>query len=86
MGYRPDGWNSENIAKESLPLFKWGTQEYALVIKGIEIGADAYEEGLKKAPGSHRILPQDKDYLSELYPSQIGWLVFIPDEKDIDVK
>ena len=46
-----------------------------------EQGADAMLEALKKSEGRHRILPQDNDYLSNLYPEQIGYLVFIPDEE-----
>lgn len=46
--HRPEGWNTEDIAKENLPLFKWGTQEYAQVIRGIDIGADAMLEALFK--------------------------------------
>jgi len=44
--YRPPEWNSEDIAKENMPLFKWGTQEYAQVIRGIDIGADAIIKAL----------------------------------------
>ena len=46
-----------------------------------EQGADAMLEALKKSEGRHRILPQDNDCLSNLYPEQIGYLVFIPDEE-----
>jgi len=47
---------------------------------GHEDGANSILEALKASEGSHRILPQDNDYLSNLYPNQRGWLVFITDD------
>ena len=44
--WRPDNFDSERIAKENLPLFKWGSRECGDVIRGIDIGADAILEAL----------------------------------------
>ncbi len=34
--------SDEETAKENMPLFKWGTQEYLHTIHGIEIGSKAH--------------------------------------------
>lgn len=52
-GWRPEGWSSENIARENMPSFKWGTQEYSQVIRGIDIGADAMLEAIFGVNATH---------------------------------
>ncbi len=76
--YRPKDW--KNPWEETLALSPDKQTQY-LLDNIYEAGASAVLEALKKSEGRHRILPQDNDYLSNLYPEQIGYLVFIPDEK-----
>ena len=73
--WRPKDWNSETIAKENVPSFKWGSREYGEIIRGIDIGADAMLEALRGEYSSFR--PEtnpDKEI-----KSNYGAWVFIPD-------
>ncbi len=73
--YRPKDWEDGNKMYDTEK--KGGISDAEI----FEAGADAMLEALKKSEGRHRILPQDNDCLSNLYPEQIGYLVFIPDEE-----
>ncbi len=80
--YRPKDW--ERIKNEVQDSFAYTDDADVVRYPDMEIfeaGADAMLEALKKSEGRHRILPQDNDCLSNLYPEQIGYLVFIPDEE-----
>lgn len=59
----------ERIATENLPLFKWGTTEYAIFVRGIQAGADAMLETLCKGE------------ILVIHKGICGKWVFIPEEK-----
>jgi len=50
--WRPKGFDAEQVAKENMPLFKWGSQEYGVMIRGIEVGADAMFNALRREGNS----------------------------------
>ncbi|KKN29269.1 hypothetical protein LCGC14_0845750 [marine sediment metagenome] len=76
---RPENWDAERIARENLPRFKWGSSEYEIICRGIEIGADAYEEALKEA-GVFTYGHHTPDIRLDDAPEESGYWVFIPDE------
>lgn len=77
--WRPPGWKRKEITNN--PLHCFAPQQCADSF--FEAGADAILEGLKHQP--------DVLYVDELCegsvirhdPRRIGWLVFIPDEKEV---
>jgi len=76
--WRPDDWYEALLEEvKKIPDPK-GDMTKALLLFS-EAGADAILEALKTR--GHRILPQDNDILSNLYPNQMGWVVFIPEEQ-----
>jgi len=83
--YRPDGYDLEVIARENLPMFKWDTEEYAQVVRGIDIGADAMLKALKKDS-----LPHDASFEYGIlwglsHNGKKGFMAFIPDVEEADM-
>ena len=79
MSYRPEGFNAETIAKENMPSYAWGTQEYAQVIRGINIGADATLKALRKQ-GIHTIPKYYFHSIGEIGVAQPSTIIAIPDD------
>uniref|UniRef100_A0A6M3L9A9 Uncharacterized protein n=1 Tax=viral metagenome TaxID=1070528 RepID=A0A6M3L9A9_9ZZZZ len=91
--WRPgEGWD-ETLAKENMPSYSWGKNEYGVFLRGISVGADAMLEALRKR-GSPKP-PKDWDKyakhlgLHDVYSISVevcpdecdGTVVFIPDDE-----
>lgn len=75
--YRPDGFDAEVIARENMPFYAWGTQEYTQVIRGINYGADAMLEALERIHEPCTLLSNG---VLQGISGKTYHAVFIPDE------